>query len=134
MVDDLSSGLVAKGFNVASIHGDLKQEMRNIVMNKFREKKVSHLVCTDVAARGIDVDSLDLVFNFDVPQEIDYYVHRIGRTGRAGKSGLSITLITPRQRYIIQTLEKLTKAEIIRQKMPTLEEIQEVRFNTYQII
>ncbi len=128
MVDDLSSSLIAKGFNVASIHGDLKQEMRNIVMNKFRDKKVSHLVCTDVAARGIDVDSLDVVFNFDVPQEIDYYVHRIGRTGRAGKSGLSITLITPRQRYIIQTLEKLTKAEIIRQKMPSLEEIQEVRF------
>lgn len=128
MVDDLSSSLIAKGFNVAAIHGDLKQEMRNIVMNKFREKKVSHLVCTDVAARGIDVDSLDLVFNFDVPQEIDYYVHRIGRTGRAGKEGLSITLITPRQRYVIQTLEKLTKAEITRQSMPSPEEIQDVRF------
>lgn len=128
MVDDLSTALIAKGFNVAAIHGDLKQEMRNVVMTKFREKKVSHLVCTDVAARGIDVEGLDLVLNFDVPQEIDYYVHRIGRTGRAGKSGLSITLITPRQKYVIQTLEKLTKAEITRQKMPTLEEVQEVRF------
>ncbi len=128
MVDDLSSSLIAKGFNVASIHGDLKQEMRNVVMNKFREKKISHLVCTDVAARGIDVDSLDLVFNFDVPQEIDYYVHRIGRTGRAGKEGLSITLITPRQRYVLNTLEKLTKSQIIRQSMPSPEEIQEVRF------
>lgn len=129
MVDDLSSSLIAKGFNVASIHGDLKQEMRNIVMNKFRERKISHLVCTDVAARGIDVDGLDIVFNFDVPQEIDYYVHRIGRTGRAGKLGQSVTLITPKQKYVIQTLEKLTKAEIIRQKMPTLQEIQDVRFN-----
>lgn len=128
MVDDLSSSMIAKGFNVAAIHGDLKQEMRNVVMNKFRQRKIAHLICTDVAARGIDVENLDLVLNYDIPQEIDYYIHRIGRTGRAGKQGLSITLTTPRQRHVITTLEKLTKAEIIRQKMPSMEEIQDVRF------
>lgn len=128
MVDDLSSSLLAKGLSAAAIHGDLKQEMRSVVMNKFREKKINHLVCTDVAARGIDIDGLDIVFNFDVPQETEYYVHRIGRTGRAGKSGISVTLMTPKQRYVVQELERLTKAPIMRQTMPSLEEIQEVRF------
>ena len=128
MVDDLSSSLLSKGLSAAAIHGDLKQEMRSVVMNKFRDKKINHLVCTDVAARGIDIDGLDIVFNFDVPQETEYYVHRIGRTGRAGKSGISVTLMTPKQRYVVQELERLTKAPIMRQKMPSLEEIQEVRF------
>lgn len=128
MVDDLSSQLMSKGFSAAAIHGDLKQDMRTAVMDKFRNRKTNHLVCTDVAARGIDIDGLDMVFNYDVPQEMDYYVHRIGRTGRAGKSGISVTLITPRQRYVISDLERLSKAQITRQKLPSLEEIQAVRF------
>lgn len=129
MVDDLSSSLLSKGFSAAAIHGDLKQDMRTAVMDKFRNKKINHLVCTDVAARGIDINGLDMVFNYDLPQETEYYVHRIGRTGRAGKSGISVTLITPRQRYVISELEKLTKAVLTRQTLPTIQEIQAVRFD-----
>jgi len=129
MVDDVAALLGAKGYNSAAIHGDLKQEMRTIVMDRFKQKKLNVLVCTDVAARGIDVDDLDIVFNYDVPQEIEYYVHRIGRTGRAGKEGLSITLITPRQRNILTVLERLTKASINKKNLPSLAEIQSVRFN-----
>lgn len=129
MVDDLSGLIASKGYSTASIHGDMKQEMRSLVMAKFKDKKVQHLICTDVAARGIDIDGLDMVFNFDVPQETEYYVHRIGRTGRAGKSGISVTLVTPRQRYVINELERLTKASIERKEMPSLNDIQAVRFD-----
>ncbi len=129
MVDDLSGLIASKGYSTASIHGDMKQEMRSLVMAKFKDKKVQHLICTDVAARGIDIDGLDMVFNFDVPQETEYYVHRIGRTGRAGKSGISVTLVTPRQRYVINELERLTKATIERKDMPSLNDIQAVRFD-----
>ena len=129
MVDDLSGLIASKGYSTASIHGDMKQEMRSLVMAKFKDKKVQHLICTDVAARGIDIDGLDMVFNFDVPQETEYYVHRIGRTGRAGKSGISVTLVTPRQRYVINELERLTKASIERKEMPSLSDIQAVRFD-----
>ena len=129
MVDDLSGLIASKGYSTASIHGDMKQEMRSLVMAKFKDKKVQHLICTDVAARGIDIDGLDMVFNFDVPQETEYYVHRIGRTGRAGKSGISVTLVTPRQRYVINELERLTKASIERKEMPSLNDIQTVRFD-----
>lgn len=129
MVDDLSGLIASKGYSTASIHGDMKQEMRSLVMAKFKDKKVQHLICTDVAARGIDIDGLDMVFNYDVPQEIEYYVHRIGRTGRAGKSGISVTLVTPRQRYVISELERLTKAPIERKEMPSLNDIQSVRFD-----
>jgi len=128
MVDDVAALLGSKGYNSAAIHGDLKQEMRTIVMDRFKQKKLNILVCTDVAARGIDIDDLDIVFNYDVPQEIEYYVHRIGRTGRAGKEGLSITLITPRQRNVLTVLERLTKASIAKKNLPTLAEIQAVRF------
>ena len=129
MVDDLSGLIASKGYSTASIHGDMKQEMRSLVMAKFKDKKVQHLICTDVAARGIDIDGLDMVFNYDVPQETEYYVHRIGRTGRAGKSGISVTLVTPRQRYVINELERLTKATIERKEMPSLNDIQSVRFD-----
>ena len=129
MVDDLSGLIASKGYSTASIHGDMKQEMRSLVMAKFKDKKVQHLICTDVAARGIDIDGLDMVFNFDVPQETEYYVHRIGRTGRAGKSGISVTLVTPRQRYVISELERLMKAPIERKEMPSLNDIQAVRFD-----
>jgi len=128
MVDDVTSLLLAKGYGAAAIHGDMKQEMRSLVMEKFKAKKISVLVATDVAARGIDIDNMDIVFNFDLPQEIEYYVHRIGRTGRAGNTGMSITFVTPRQRNLIHVLEKLTKATITRKPLPTLAEIQEIKF------
>jgi len=128
MVDDISSVLLAKGYAAAAIHGDMKQEMRSIVMAKFKDRKINVLVCTDVAARGIDVDDMDIVFNFDLPQEIEYYVHRIGRTGRAGKTGIAISLITPRQKYLVNVLERLTRAKINKKPLPTLAEVQEIKF------
>ncbi len=125
MVDDLVSELVSKGFWAAGLHGDMKQEMRSLVMDKFKKKKIHILVCTDVAARGIDVDSMDIVFNFDFPQETEYYVHRIGRTGRAGKNGVAYTLITPRQRNRIRDLERLTKSKLIKRELPSNEELKQ---------
>ena len=129
MVDDIASLLLSKGYGAAAIHGDMKQEMRSIVMAKFKDRKINILVCTDVAARGIDVDDMDIVFNFDLPQEIEYYVHRIGRTGRAGKTGIAISLITPRQKYLVNVLERLTRAKITKKPLPTLAEVQEIKFH-----
>jgi ATP-dependent RNA helicase DeaD len=129
MVDDLHGKLAAKGYSVAAIHGDLKQELRTLVMQKFKNREVEHLICTDVAARGIDVDGLDVVVNYDLPQELANYVHRIGRTGRAGKAGLSITLHTARQRELLFQLEKMMRTNIARTPMPALIDIQTIQFN-----
>ncbi len=127
MVDDLVGELVAKGYPAAGLHGDMKQEMRSIVMEKFKARKITMLVATDVAARGIDVDNMDVVFNFDFPQENEYYVHRIGRTGRAGKEGLAVTLITNRQRYKIRDLERLTKSKIETRDLPSKHEMKQLQ-------
>ena len=128
MVDDITTLLLGKGYSAAAIHGDMKQEMRSLVMNRFKERKIDIMVCTDVAARGIDVDSMDIVFNYDLPQELEYYVHRIGRTGRAGKGGMAISLITPRQHFLVNALERLTRAKITKKPLPTLAEVQEIKF------
>jgi len=128
MVDDVQSLLQLKGYNASSIHGDLKQEMRSIVMNKFKQKQISYLICTDVAARGIDIDHLDMVINYDIPQELEYYVHRIGRTGRAGKEGVSVTLVTPRQKDYLRQIERITKVPLIHKPLPSNEDIQAVYF------
>lgn len=127
MVDDLTSDLVAKGYPAAAIHGDMKQEARANVMERFKSHKITMLVATDVAARGIDVDNMDVVYNFDFPQETEYYVHRIGRTGRAGKEGLAITLLTPRQRNLVRELERITKSTIEKKPLPTASKIREIR-------
>lgn len=127
MVDDLTSDLVAKGYPAAAIHGDMKQEARANVMERFKARKINILVATDVAARGIDVDNMDVVYNFDFPQETEYYVHRIGRTGRAGKEGLAVTLLTPRQRNLVRDLERITKSPIEKRPLPTADKIREIR-------
>ncbi len=127
MVDDLVTELNSNGFSATGLHGDIKQEMRTNIMNSFKSRKISTLVATDVAARGIDVDSMDVVFNFDFPQEIEYYVHRIGRTGRAGKEGLAITLITPRQRNKIRDLERITKSKLTKRELLSKEELKQSR-------
>lgn len=131
MVDDLSALLNKQGYLAMALHGDIKQEMRTSIMNRFKQKQITTLIATDVAARGIDVDSLDVVINFDLPQEIEYYVHRIGRTGRAGASGLAITLYSPRQRNLLSQLEKITRQDIERKGLPTQKELAEL---TVQLI
>ena len=108
MVDELSEDLIKSGFNAEALHGDLKQSQRSTVMDKFRYGSTAILVATDVAARGIDVNDVEIVFNYDIPQNNEYYVHRIGRTGRIGKKGTSITICSGRRQVI--TMKEIAHA------------------------
>ncbi len=128
-VDDLCAELVAQQYPAAALHGDMKQESRTTVMNNFKSKKLNFLIATDVAARGIDVSSLDVVFNYDLPQEAEYYVHRIGRTGRAGNKGLAITFITPRQRTKLHDIEILIRSKLKKMELPSEQEMKQLQLN-----
>lgn len=124
MVDDLTEELVKSGFRAVGIHGDMKQSQRTQVMNSFKNKSVEILVATDVAARGIDVSGIDAVFNYDLPQDNEYYIHRIGRTGRAGHTGTAYTLISGRRQFHeLREIERYTKAVIQEKALPTKAEI-----------
>ena len=127
MVDELAENLKGRGFQAEGIHGDLSQHQRDAVMNLFRGGRTDILIATDVAARGIDVSGVDAVFNFDVPDDIEYYVHRIGRTGRAGRSGRSFTLVTGRDIYKIRDIEKACNTKIKERKIPTASDITNVK-------
>lgn len=119
-VDELTEALCDKGIQAAGLHGDMKQMQRTQVMNAFKSGRIGVLVATDVAARGIDVNGIDLVFNYDLPQDNEYYIHRIGRTGRAGKSGTALTLVSGRRQvFALRDIAKYTKAEIIQKALPT---------------
>lgn len=118
-VDQLTLLLKGRGYSAEAIHGDLSQHQRDRVMNLFRGGSLELLLATDVAARGIDVDDVDMVFNYDMPQDMEYYVHRIGRTGRAGKRGKAVSLITSRERYKIASLEEYCNTRIREKDLPT---------------
>ncbi len=122
----LADELNARGYPSDSLHGDMSQQQRDITMKNFKNKKINMLVCTDVAARGIDVDNLSHVINFGLPQDIESYVHRIGRTGRAGMKGIAISLIEPSERYRLRMVENNTKARIVQALLPTTKELKEV--------
>lgn len=122
----LADELNARGYPSDSLHGDMSQQQRDITMKNFKLKKINMLVCTDVAARGIDVDNLTHVINFGLPQDIESYVHRIGRTGRAGMKGVAITLVEPSERYRLRMVENNTKARIVQATLPTPAELKEV--------
>lgn len=107
MVDELTEHLKDRGYQAEGLHGDLTQHQRDTVMNLFRGGRMDVLIATDVAARGIDVDDVEAVFNYDVPEDIEYYVHRIGRTGRAGKTGRSFTLVSGKEVYKIRDIERV---------------------------
>ncbi len=119
-VDELSEALSKRGYSAEGIHGDLTQAKRDSVMRKFKEGTIEVLVATDVAARGLDISGVTHVFNFDIPQDPESYVHRIGRTGRAGKSGLAITFITPREIAHLKAIERSTRKKIERKNVPTV--------------
>lgn len=121
-VDELSSALTVRGYMAEGIHGDLSQAKRLSVLKKFKEGNIDVLVATDVAARGLDISGVTHVYNFDIPQDPESYVHRIGRTGRAGKHGVAITFVTPRERGQLQAVEHTTKKRMERMKTPTLTE------------
>ncbi len=126
-VDDLVLALQEKGISAEGLHGDMRQEKRDNVMGRYRKGNVTMLVATDVASRGIDVDNIDAVFNFDVPLDPEYYVHRIGRTGRAGKTGKAFTFITAREFRRVRDIEQFTKVKIQKGVVPTLKDIQTIK-------
>ncbi|WP_059104210.1 DEAD/DEAH box helicase [Shouchella shacheensis] len=121
-VDELSEALIKRGYRAEGLHGDLNQAKRNSVLRKFKEGLIDVLVATDVAARGLDISGVTHVFNFDLPQDPESYVHRIGRTGRAGKSGIAITLATKPERDHVQLIEKVSKKRMTSRPKPTLAE------------
>ena len=129
MVDELTEELKERGYQAEGLHGDLSQHQRDMVMNSFRSGRCAILLATDVAARGIDVSGVDAVFNFDVPEDVEYYVHRIGRTGRAGRAGRSFTLVSGREIYKIREIENICHTRIKERKLPTPKEITTAKFD-----
>ncbi|MDQ3234876.1 MAG: DEAD/DEAH box helicase, partial [Pseudobdellovibrionaceae bacterium] len=123
LVSDLTMYLLDRGYRVDSLHGDKSQAAREITMKAFRDRKVKLLICTDVAARGLDVKDVTHVINYSIPKELDSYVHRIGRTARCGKSGFALSLISPRQRVLIAQIERLTKSKLQEGTIPTRKEL-----------
>jgi len=121
-VDELSEALNLRGYTAEGIHGDLSQAKRMSVLRKFKEGSIDVLVATDVAARGLDISGVTHVYNFDIPQDPESYVHRIGRTGRAGKEGVAITFITYRERSYLQVVEKTTKRKMEKMIPPTVDQ------------
>ncbi|PXA04477.1 DEAD/DEAH box helicase [Coraliomargarita sinensis] len=124
MVEDATEALAARGYLADRIHGDIAQNNRERVIKKFRDGSVELLVATDVAARGLDIDDVDVVFNYDLPYDPEDYVHRIGRTGRAGRSGKSITFVYGRDIYRLEAIERYTRQTIRRMRIPSLEEVE----------
>lgn len=125
--DELVADLQRRGYQADALHGDLSQNQRDAVMNKFRKNSIDILVATDVAARGIDVDEVDMVFNYDIPRDEEYYVHRIGRTGRAGREGSAYSFVTNKDRRQIKTIERYANTKIEKTMIPTIEDVSEVR-------
>ena len=128
-VDELNDALNSRGYSAEGIHGDLTQSKRESVLSKFKEGTIEVLVATDVAARGLDISGVTHIYNFDIPQDPESYVHRIGRTGRAGNSGVAFTFVTPREITHLRTIEQLTKRRIARKPIPTISEAMEGQKN-----
>ncbi|MBR6379223.1 MAG: DEAD/DEAH box helicase [Fibrobacter sp.] len=129
---EVSERLEARGFNVAPLSGDLAQTLRERTINRLKMGKLDIVVATDVAARGIDVDRITHVVNYDIPYDTESYVHRIGRTGRAGRSGNAILFITPRERRLLKTIEKATRQPIEAMSLPSAEQISAKRIANFQ--
>jgi ATP-dependent RNA helicase DeaD len=128
-VDEVVENLQTRGYLADGLHGDMKQQQRNNVMSKFRKGTIEILVATDVAARGIDVEDIEAVFNYDVPHDEEYYVHRIGRTGRAGRKGRAFTFVVGREIYQIRDIQQYTKTKITLQQVPSLTDVEEIKIN-----
>ena len=131
MVDELDEHLHSRGYATDRLHGDITQAQLTRVMEKFRRRGFEFLVATDVAARGLDVDDLEVVFNYDLPNDAEDYTHRIGRTGRAGKSGRAITFVAGRELYKLQSMVRFAKLKIRRETVPSLDQVEEARENVF---
>lgn len=126
-VDWVAKNLRNRGYAAEGIHGDMNQKSRDKVMNKFRNGNIEILIATDVAARGIDVPNVEVVVNYDVPQNPEYYVHRIGRTGRAGNMGYAFTFVAGKEIYSLRTIKKVTKSKIKQRKIPSYKEMESIK-------
>ena len=126
-VDELVLALQGRGYFAEGLHGDLKQMQRDRVMNGFRKGRTDILVATDVAARGIDVDDVEAVFNYDIPQDEEYYVHRIGRTGRAGREGKAFSLVVGKEVYKLRDIQRYCKTKIVPQPIPSIDDVTEIK-------
>ncbi|MEX0639334.1 MAG: DEAD/DEAH box helicase, partial [Balneolaceae bacterium] len=129
--DSLAEEMQSRGYSSDVLHGDMNQDQRDRVMRKFRSGRVEVLIATDVAARGLDVEDVDVVFNYDIPQDPEYYVHRVGRTGRAGRKGEAYTFWAGRKRRNITAIEKALKMKLDVATMPTLQDVEDSRADTY---
>jgi ATP-dependent RNA helicase DeaD len=127
-VDELVQELQSKGYMVEGMHGDMTQVHRLTTLNKFKEGTLNLLIATDVAARGIDVDGVTHVINYDLPQDVESYVHRIGRTGRANRTGTAYSLVTPKDFSMLKQIQKVTKSAITQKPVPTAEQINNKKF------
>ena len=126
-VDELISELKGRGYFADGIHGDMKQAQRDRVMADFRSGKTEILIATDVAARGIDVDDVDVVFNYDLPQDEEYYVHRIGRTGRAGREGVALSFVSGKEAYKLKDIERYCKTKIKAKPIPSMDDVKNTK-------
>ena len=131
MVDELDEHLHARGYQTDRLHGDITQAQRTRVMEKFKRRGFEFLVATDVAARGLDVDDLEVVFNFDLPNDAEDYTHRVGRTGRAGREGKAFTFVAGREIYGLQNMIRYGKLKIRRENVPSLDQVEEARENVF---
>ncbi len=130
-VDELAEVLKKSGFQAEGLHGDMSQHQRDVAMRRFRTGSTNILIATDVAARGIDVDNVEAVINYDIPQDIEYYVHRIGRTGRAGKTGRSFTFASARELYKIREIERVCHTTIEEKKLPGASKVLKAKADKY---
>ncbi len=129
--DELVSALQARGYGADSLHGDMKQVQRDIVMDKFRAGTIDILVATDVAARGIDIDDVECVINYELPQDEEYYVHRIGRTGRAGREGIAFSFAFGRDMRRLKDIERYTKSKIEKHSIPTVDDVEQRKVSQF---
>jgi ATP-dependent RNA helicase DeaD len=129
-VDELTGALAGRGYSPEALHGGYAQAQRDRVMARFREGVADILIATDVAARGLDIDHVSHVINYDIPESPDVYVHRIGRTGRAGREGVAITLVQPRESYLLKAIEKVVKQRIEPARIPTVADVRARRMET----
>jgi ATP-dependent RNA helicase DeaD len=127
-VDELVEALQSRGYSAEGMHGDMGQNQRLSTLKKFKDGNIDFLVATDVAARGIDVENISHVINYELPEDAESYVHRIGRTGRANRTGIAYSLVTPREYMLLKQIEQTTKSKIKRKNVPSVEDIYEVRY------
>lgn len=130
-VDELAEVLKQQGYQAEGLHGDMSQHQRDVAMNRFRNGSTNILIATDVAARGIDVDDVEAVINYDIPQDIEYYVHRIGRTGRAGRKGRSFTFANSREMYKIREIERVCRTKVEEKKLPGASKVMRAKADKY---